>query len=292
MDDRRFISALDRALDRVVYFYTRKETELYNAMDTLMIDVAKFLENRQHPCTKKAARDIIRQTQDDACLLPCSFISQNTADHDAEAALSRPCPTVEQQLRRQVIDLFVSLSELKSFVSLNATAFAKILRKYAKITGDLKRDYDFSTAYPFRALTKQKLNDRTQRVDRAYTSLTSHGDLSRAVNELKIHLRDRIVWERNTVWRDMIGQEREVQSVGGIKEDTIWMPSGGGGISKHPMIDQVKLTKGAHLLLSLVVFGVLLSAPLFPEIEQNRCFAILVFASILWATEVKKKVHW
>src|SRR5438067_1983786 len=38
------------------------------------------------------------------------------------------------RLKKRTIDLFVWLSELKSFVSLNHTGFSKILKKYDKIT--------------------------------------------------------------------------------------------------------------------------------------------------------------
>jgi phosphate transporter len=45
----------------------------------------------------------------------------------------------------------------------------------------------------------------------------------------------------------------------------------------------------AFLAISLAVFVCLLNAELFENIEQTYCFAILVFAIILWATEVRSR---
>ncbi|KAI9270365.1 SPX domain-containing protein [Phascolomyces articulosus] len=317
MDNDRFISALDRALDRIVNFYSKKETELYDAMDTLMADMQNHVSipiagsapvtnshNRgnteygasvtattttnghQHRRSRSSSDFPRRESLVMEDGLPPNIISQNTADTDPEAALMMDYGSDKTELKRHTVDVFVLLSELKSFVSLNATAFAKILKKYDKITGsELKRYYTsnyVSKAYPFRVTTKQKLNARIQRTERAYASMTE-GDLDAAVDELKSHLRERIVWERNTVWRDMIGQERKVQSVGV------------GGDSHHVRffrflghdIERQTVWQWVNLLVSLLVFALLVfQIELFPSIEQNRCFAILVFASMLWATEV------
>ena len=323
MDNDRFISALDRALERIVTFYSKKETELYDEMDSLMADmqshasipiagsapVTSNLLNHPPPANSnvmdygsnnsnnsshihrrsRSSSDFPRReslvTDDE---LPPNIISQNTADTDPEAALIMINNNGKDkaELKRHTVDVFVLLSELKSFVSLNATAFAKILKKYDKITNnELKRYYTsnyVSKAYPFRATTKQKLNARIQLTERAYANLTG-GDLDAAIDELKSHLRERIVWERNTVWRDMIGQERKVQSVGvgGNQHKTVHLRFLGQDIERQTVHQVV------FLALSLSVFCLLLfQIALFPSIEQNRCFAILVFASMLWATEV------
>ncbi|KAG2228175.1 hypothetical protein INT45_009222 [Circinella minor] len=322
IDNERFILALDRALERIVNFYSKKETELYDEMDTLMADMQNHesipiagsapvtSNHHQHPPIagtndveygttnnnnnphhrrSRSSSDFPRReslVMDDE--LPPNIISQNTADTDPEAALiminNNGKDTTE--LKRHTVDVFVLLSELKSFVSLNATAFAKILKKYDKTTNnELKRYYTsnyVSKAYPFRTTTKQKLNARIQLIERAYASLTE-GDLDAAIDELKSHLRERIVWERNTVWRDMIGQERKIQSVGvgGNQHKTVHLRFLG------QYIERQTAQQFLFLVVSLLVFGLLLfQIELFSSVEQNRCFAILVFASMLWATEV------
>lgn len=49
----------------------------------------------------------------------------------------------------------------------------------------------------------------------------------------------------------------------------------------------LKLTKRKiYLLLAIIVFAVLLNMQLVEGEEANRCLAILIFSTILWATEV------
>lgn len=287
----RFIAALDRALDRIVNFYSKKETELYDAVDTLLVDleaqstaVASSTSptvHGDHPPQAHQNRHH-KRTHSTSSLLA----TQNLADHDPEATRIDMTSVDDdrEQLRRHTVDLFVQLSELKSFVSLNATAFAKILKKYDKITGsELKRYYTsnyVTKAYPFRTATKQKLNGTIQRIEHAYATLTHQEDtVEDAVRELKAHLRDRIVWERNTIWRDMIGQERKVQNMGNVAEPKlVHTPFGD--------LDRSTLSQLGWLVVCLVMFFILLKIDLFADIAQNRCFAILIFASMLWALEV------
>jgi hypothetical protein len=43
----------------------------------------------------------------------------------------------------------------------------------------------------------------------------------------------------------------------------------------------------AWVVLSVLIFSILLNVRTIEEEEANRCFAILVFATLLWATEVR-----
>ncbi|KAI9250164.1 SPX domain-containing protein [Phascolomyces articulosus] len=287
-ENSRFIQALDQSLDKIVKFYTKKEQELYKESNDLLHDLDKFQYegvNDDHDDHWHASPNFPRRestTVDDD--LPPNIISQNVSEIDPQTLAS--CHHDTTELRKRTIDLFVLLSELKSFVALNQTAFSKILKKYDKIThSNLKRYYvlnHVSPAYPFKSSTKQALNDRIQRTERVYAALVTEGDLDLAITDLKTHLRERIVWERNMVWRDMIGQERKVQSVGVSEAKPISLPTPCGTFHVHR--DQI--FQGLFLFISLVVFAFLLRVNIFDQEEQNLCFAILVFASMLWAGEV------
>lgn len=295
----RFIAALDSSLDKIVKFYVKKEKELYKAVDQLMVDLNEqlpavngetYTDNPRSRTPDFARRESRVDVDSD---LPPGIVSQNVADADPEQHLPSESPAWvgldvadSIELRKRTVDLFVLLSELKSFVALNQTAFSKILKKYDKITNsNLKRYYTTNhvgAAYPFKSLTKQKLNGRIQQTERLYAALVTDGDLDAAIGELKTHLRERIVWERNMVWRDMIGQERKVQTVG-VKEAkpvSLRTPLGTLQVQRDTVFQLFILT------ISIVVFAILLNTQIFSEVEQNRCFAVLVFASILWAGEV------
>ncbi|KAL1925238.1 uncharacterized protein VTP21DRAFT_121 [Calcarisporiella thermophila] len=193
--------------------------------------------------------------------------------------------------KHRIVDLFVLLSELKSFVNLNLQAFSKILKKFDKITGSkLKSVYleqSVNVAYPFRAETKDRLNGQVQRLEQLYARICTDNDVDQAIRELKTHLREHIVMERNTVWRDMISLERRSQAL--TPQDPL---SAGAATTKlvTPMgmvsVPTRYLRQVLLLIACTAVFSVLLYVPIFKKVEENNCFALLVFASILWATEV------
>jgi phosphate transporter len=210
-----------------------------------------------------------------------------------------PSSLEEQRIRlkKRTIELFVWLSELKSFVSLNHTGFTKILKKYDKITNSnikLKSSYlndVVGESYPFRQSTRQKIEEKISRVQEIYANLCTNANMDIAIRELKTHLREFIVWERNTIWRDIIGLERKSHAVG-IKEPVTVDHSVGKSSNIATPFGEVNVSttfwKNVSLILIFIgVFFLLLNVRLFKGVEENNCFALLAFASLLWATEVK-----
>lgn len=324
-ENHQFVNSLNKSLDKIVKFYAKKETELYDEMDELVGDfeelnrhdsavasqLRRFIfvnsENPEQEARRSNTNQLPRRESnvEGDSFLPANIISKNVTDTDPAAIADYPpatplSPNADRrpswsreamydvvELRKKTVDLFVLLSELKSFVALNLTAFAKILKKYDKITNNnLKRYYTstyVSKAYPFKPATKAKLNERIQQTERAYAILATGNNLDLAIEELKTHLREHIVWERNTVWRDMIGQERRTQTVGlsDAKPSSVYTPFGTVYITRDQILNYL------YMIACIVVFFALLKYEIFDTVEQNRCLAILVFASMLWAGEVK-----
>jgi phosphate transporter len=212
-------------------------------------------------------------------------------------------------LKKRAISLYVSLCELRSFIQLNKTGFSKALKKYDKtLDRNLRRDYTdkvVSPSYPFRETTMQQLDESIKKTETAYADVVTKGDLPLAKRELRLHLREHVVWERNTVWRDMIGIERKAQAakigVGrtllGDHDPSNTRLTG----DHHEMGTKEFLTPVGRYhcpkwlfsstFLSLVtlcaIFIVLLLVPIMEKPEQQNCLAMLVFVSLLWATEVR-----
>ncbi|CAG8748796.1 19757_t:CDS:2, partial [Racocetra persica] len=174
------------------------------------------------------------------------------------------------------------------------TGFSKILKKYDKITsGNLKSSYlnnVVNDAYVFKDSTFKNLEERILKVQEIYANICTNANMDAAMRELKTHLREFIVWERNTVWRDIIGLERKSQAVGikapvSIDQSTedkakIKMPFGGITIST------TFWKKSLILSFCIIAFLFLLNINLFPKSEQQNCFALLIFVCLLWSTEV------
>ena len=308
LENQQFIDALNKSLDKIVKFYAKKETELYDEMNMLLEDFEQLetqgtpshsrrLSHQEAGRIRSNTNQLPRRESnvEGDSFLPPNIISKNVIENDPAVAEStyvqRSWPKDMAydvvELKRRIVDLFVLLSELKSFVALNLTAFAKILKKYDKITNNnLKKYYTatyVSQAYPFETNTKARLNERIQQSERAYAFLATDNDLDQAIEELKAHLREHIVWERNTVWRDMIGQERRTQTVGlsDVKPSPIHTPFGMLNVARDQVMNYL------YMAASVAIFILLLRAELFDTVEQNRCLAILVFASMLWAGEVR-----
>ena len=213
-------------------------------------------------------------------------------------------------LKKRTVSLYVSLCELKSFIQLNKTGFSKALKKYDKILDRNLRiryiDDSVTAAYPFQQTTMQHLDENIANIEKAYADICTKGDVSAAKRELRLHLREHVVWERNTVWREMIGIERKAQAanmglrrtlLGGDHDPSKARLQGDDaddmGITEFvtPM-GRLKCPRWLFsstfvtLLVILVIFIVLLMVPILKKQEQQNCLAMLVFVSLLWATEV------
>lgn len=213
-------------------------------------------------------------------------------------------------LKKRTIALYVSLCELKSYIQLNKTGFSKALKKYDKILNrSLRQRYMeeyVNTAYPFRQSTMQRLDDQITKVVQAYADVVTNGDVTAAKKELRLHLREHVVWERNTVWREMIGIERKAQAANmGLRRTLLGAdndPSTAQRQGDEPdefgtkeidtplgrlFFPRWLLSSTFSMLIAIVViFIVLLMVPIMKKPEQQNCLAMLVFVSLLWATEV------
>lgn len=196
--------------------------------------------------------------------------------------------TTEALLRRRLIDTYMLLSELKSYVALNYLGFQKIVKKHDKLAHTNTLSKYMSTVVnqspPFKMESRQNLDSQILRLQAIYARTCTNGSMSQAAKELRAHLREYIVWERNTVWRDMVQQERKAEGARAVdpKEQEPWMVCG------HA-IHFMNAADFRRLILGIIgcgIFALLMCVSIFDTREQNRCFAILITVAYFWATEV------
>jgi phosphate transporter len=214
-------------------------------------------------------------------------------------------------LKRRAISLYVQLCELKSFVQLNKTGFSKVLKKYDKILDrSLKSKYieqHVDPAFPFRLETLKHIEENILRMEKAYAAVATEGDVALAKKELRLHLREHVVWERNTVWREMIGIERKAQAANmGLRRTLLGKDNDPSKARLQGDDDVVTDMKEVStpvgrfrcpgwlfsstlftLILIIAIFFILLFVPMKLNTEQQNCLAMLAFVSLLWATEVR-----
>ncbi len=211
-------------------------------------------------------------------------------------------------LKKRSINCFVSLSELKSFIQLNSTGFSKITKKFDKTLNTKLRE-KYLTALPtstyiFSSDTKRNLETKVAQIINAYGKIATNGDDDAAKQELRLHLREHVVWDRNTVWRDMIGLERKahaaaMKGVDGsdailqgeesdITQDVApiaWIKIGIYRIPIPSWLVGPTLRYLIVILLLVAIVWLFISPLLLDDVIQQNCLAILVLASCLWATE-------
>lgn len=166
-------------------------------------------------------------------------------------------------------------------------------RRYDKVTdSDLQDRYLHGVveqSSPFQQASKDRLSSKISTLVDLYARCVTHGDPVEGRRQLKLHQREHIAWERDTVWRQMISHARR-----GGSDDAGMIAMGGsliveperGLLNVQTPIGRVKLTtKMLYALVAVVVFVVLLNVQTVDGVEANKCLAILVFATILWATE-------
>ncbi|RHZ46395.1 hypothetical protein CDV55_100763, partial [Aspergillus turcosus] len=235
------------------------------------------------------------------------FVRRGSSGHADERSLDLYNEGLS--LKQRAVNVYVSLCGLKSYIQLNKTGFSKALKKFDKILDcSLRRDYMSSTvspAYPFTDSTMERIDEVIARIEQLYADVITGGDLSLAKRELRLHLREHVVWERNTVWREMIGIERKAQAANvGIRRTLLGMDEDPAaarrqGDEQDIAAKEIKTPFGRYrvpewlcslsfgtLIVILAVFIILLYAPIMDKPEQQNCLAMLVFVSLLWATEV------
>lgn len=144
-------------------------------------------------------------------------------------------------------------------------------------------------ALPFTQAKKDELNSIVNLLTDLYAKCVTHGDTPLAKRQLRLNQREHIAWERDTVWRQMIGHARRGEGeVGGLKAlgGSLILEDESGGLNVPTPAGRFKLKlKHLWLLLSTTVFIVLLNVQSVEGDAANRCFAVLMYATLLWATE-------
>jgi phosphate transporter len=152
-------------------------------------------------------------------------------------------------------------------------------------------------AFPFESTTQERLTDGIQSLVPLYAAIATGGDEDAALKQLKAQLREHIVWERNTVWREMIGLERKGWGAGGGRRAGVDVPivEGQNGTAKTELVTPVgrfflpSWLSGSVIAgtFAVLLFLFILSGDWFDRAEEQNCLALLAFVTIFWALEVR-----
>lgn len=236
------------------------------------------------------------------------------SDSENSALLSETDLNMKSQnkitLKKRTTQLYVDLSQLKSFIELNKMGFNKITKKFDKsLSTSLKpalfdTNEFFKDSYTFSYHTLASLDDKINNLVEVFASLTNRlNRLEDCKAELRSFLREHIVWERNTVWKDMIGIETRTNGLKGVSADATQVNDELYNLDyyswKLPYPVDFKFTKWENfklpkflntartykLVIIIAITAVLLGVKTFNDEAEHRCMALLACVALLWATE-------
>lgn len=221
-------------------------------------------------------------------------------------------------LKQRSIHLFITLSELKSFIELNRIGFTKICKKFDKtcnyaIKNDFIDNFLPANSRVFYPETTERLDYSIDHIVHIYAFLSGRPNaptdvLNSIRDELKSYLRDHIVWERNTVWKDLLSLEKRHYNLH-LDDNAVRSSKMGDEANSHTLLylqtkkinlpfgmvlfnrDYIKLpqclftSQIVKLAIIITVFIILLTVKTMNDKQEARCLAVLATAAMLWATE-------
>lgn len=223
-------------------------------------------------------------------------------------------------LKQRSVHVFIALSELKSFIELNRIGFTKICKKFDKtcnyaVKNDFINSFLPNNSRTFFPQTSEKLDYSIEHTVHIYAFLSgrypsdaSEHNLGPVRDELRSYLRDHIVWERNTVWKDLLSLEKRQYNLH-LDDNAVRGTKMGDEAQMHGLLllpfrnvtlpfgwtflnrDYVKLpefiftTRMIKIILLVVVFVILMTVKTMNDKQEARCLAVLATAAISWATE-------
>ena len=210
--------------------------------------------------------------------------------------------------KRRIAQLWLDWNALRSFRELNQEGVKKALKKFDKITSSKTKDAYLTntlpTIYPWLPDVQALLEQQDAILVLTYARVVVGGDKDLAGRQLGSQLREKVVIERDTVWRQMVQQQRNSDLPGGLiravpdprqadffhEEKAAYYP-----FLKTPLgvvyFPRWLSTGGLTLILALGLLLLMVSGaiPTFDRVEERNCCAMLVFCTILWATEVSTR---
>lgn len=347
-----FLKRLALELEKIDTFFVRKQNEFYGRFSALMNDIEKVKQRSysQSMGGPKVVRTLSNQTilRSDSVHTNAAastafamngiieenpFSDDDDEEEDEEdeannslsgvhsnkeysALLSYDDFNIKTQkkaiLKKALINIYVDLSQLRSFSELNKIGFTKIVKKFDKVIDDnLKEEYIsnhkffvMNDCYIYKEETVDSMDDKLNIIIDCFAKITDNVNFDNAKQELRSYLRDYIVWERSTVWKDMLGLEYSTKYNLSSKNDKYIKSDELDKLEKTENILQlewkrVALMKGVHvkipaflctlqaLKVTLIValFIVLLCIKTFNDHVQKRCMAMLALVALFWATE-------
>ncbi|KAF7731380.1 low-affinity phosphate transporter [Apophysomyces ossiformis] len=242
----RIISTFTRQLNKVSDFYSLKEAEIESNFDKLNSIVEKTNVHN----TTSSRRSL--------CTLASRDSDLQVVDHQSV------------ELQWQLLDLCASVYQLLSYVEVNRWAFDDLIKRMDSFSNDSIRGLQkaLDKLHPFLPQTNHALQEKAEWLETIFADLFCDHNVTIARQRIKALL---------PFQHDRNCSSHRISEI----EKNHKVDSG----RLFPTFKRRHVWKFCLFLSSVAVFVVLLSVDLWGDPCENRCFALLIFTSILWATE-------
>lgn len=213
-------------------------------------------------------------------------------------------------LKKALINVYVDISQLRSFSELNKIGFTKIVKKFDKVLdlnikeGYIHNDRLFQDSNIYNPGTISGIDDRLNIIVDCFAKITENTNYEDAKQDLRSYLRDYIVWERSTVWKDMLGLDYSTKYNINNKQNKYIKSDELDKLQKSEdnlLLEMKTLTlfnkydirvpkfvltlQALKITLIVALFIILLCIKTFNDHVQKRCMAMLALVALFWATE-------
>ncbi|EDO18550.1 hypothetical protein Kpol_2001p55 [Vanderwaltozyma polyspora DSM 70294] len=330
-----FVANLTQEKLKVDDFYKRLESRFFEKFDTLIKDLEKEGIILTHQRSFESATDDLSinniNNQKQLSVIRTNelesrndFYSEDDIDEDIDdeefepqdntALLNYSQFNIKSQkkslLKQSIINLYIDLCQLKSFIELNKIGFTKITKKADKVlhlntrNELIESEEFFKDTYIFQNEILALLNTKISQLVESYAIITNNNaSIETSKLELKQFLHDHIVWERSNSWKDMLGlssytnqdedngknQEKNSKLLLEFYEFPLPIKID----IKRPKIQINNLLvpklfftrKAFKIAFIFVVTAILLGIKTFNDPAQHRCMALVECVAFLWASE-------
>lgn len=273
--EEAFLTQYNEQVRKVVVFYKKTYAETmvkYNELQALVAEWSGV------PVAAEVSSVLPRRHEHRPSLLGEMALFSNTAGTNKGSETTG----VEYGFKfdDRAKEVYLALHDLHEFLYMNHTGFGKLAKSFDKHASRNKSTelmQQTNEALPLETLGK--LDTMMQEIERAYARICCEGNLDEATVYLRHLLHERILYERASVWQDLVAAERKAHEVTVVASTPATNTA---SVKKHGSIDYKQMIS---LGLCLVVFLLLLFVPIFSDPVLQNALALLVTATALWCTE-------
>ena len=269
----KFLAQYNEEVKKILAFYKKTYAESmvkYNALQGLVAEwtgaasaeVSSVLPRREHR---------------PSLLGEMALFKNGTPAAGAEP--SEVAPEFGFKFDDKAKEAYLALHDLHEYLYMNHTGFGKLAKSFDKHAGknmatDLMKKVDASLPMD----TLVTLDTMMQEIERAYARICCDGNLDEATVYLRHLLHERIIYERASIWQEVVAAERKTNEIHVVSS----APTAAAPVKKSKVNYKQLVSVG----ICLVVFLVLLFVPMMKDPIMQNALALMVTASALWCTEV------